>query len=412
LTDSPGKADRLQCVKSGLIWAGLWRPRLWQGATQDIGVAGASLADVNQESTFGRPVELLRLSVRDTKFAFRDISGDKARPRFIRSAVLIAYAEAAKTLGLDPYRMLRKVGLPVSTLENPDIRIRVDDFQALLNESASAGACEELGLLVGREVRLSMKGALGLLIREQPSVRAAIEALKRYLRYQNENVEIRTEEQGGLVVFTPMLLSARTRRDRRMVELTVAMYVQIFRALLGEAWMPVRVTFTHDPPKDPAPYRLTLGEVAYNQPADTIVLTLADLDTPLPNADPETAREIARHIERTATPRTESIGEVVLDLIVRLLPGGRASVDEVARHLGVDRRTVHRRLAGEGRSFTQLLETARCAVATEELSHGDQPLGVVTGLVGFSSLSTFSRWFHQTYGIQPSEFRRQAHHSA
>jgi AraC-like DNA-binding protein len=39
-------------------------------------------------------------------------------------------------------------------------------------------------------------------------------------------------------------------------------------------------------------------------------------------------------------------------------------------------------------------------------------LGVVTGLVGFSSLSTFSRWFHQTYGIQPSEFRRQAHHSA
>jgi AraC-like DNA-binding protein len=70
---------------------------------------------------------------------------------------------------------------------------------------------------------------------------------------------------------------------------------------------------------------------------------------------------------------------------------------------------VHRRLAAEGKSFTQLLDNARREVATWQLRHGDQPLGEVTALLGFSSPSTFSRWFRQAYGIQPSEFRRLTH---
>ena len=305
--------------------------------------------------------------------------------------------------------MLRKAGLPVSALDSSDIRIPADSVQVLLQQSAEAAVCEEFGLLVGKAVKLSMKGRLGLLIRQQPTVRAAIETLKHYLRFQNENVEILTEERDGGMLFMPILLSPRTRRDRQMVEMTVSMYVQILRALLGDGWMPVRVTFAHDTPANMAPYHEALGATEFNGAIDSIVLSRKDLDSPLPDADADMAREIARFMNQTATPRAEDITSIVFDLIVRLLPGGRCTVDQVAAELGVDRRTVHRRLAGEGQSFTQLLEAARREVATEELSRGDQPLGVVTGLVGFSSLSTFSRWFRQTYGIQPSEFRRLAH---
>jgi AraC-like DNA-binding protein len=194
-----------------------------------------------------------------------------------------------------------------------------------------------------------------------------------------------------------------------MVELTAAMYVQVLRALLGDSWRPVRVTFAHAAPKDLRAYREAFGAVEFDRGVDSIVLSQADLDAALPQANAEMAKEIARYIERTATPRLQSAVDIVSDLIVRLLPSGQCTVDEVASRLGVDRRTVHRRLAAEGKSFTQLLEIARREVATEELSRGDQPLGVVTGLVGFSSLSAFSRWFRQTYGIQPSEFRRLAH---
>jgi AraC-like DNA-binding protein len=351
------------------------------------------------------------LSFRDTEFTSGDTSEDKNRPRLIRSGLLLAYADVMGSLGLDPYRMMRKAGLPAVALENPDIKISVDRVRSLLVESANAGGCAEFGFLVGGAFSLSMKGPLGSLIREQPTVRAAIGALRHYLHYQNDNVEIHIDEHDGWAVIEPRLLSSLTKRDRHMVDMTVAMKVQILRALLGEAWKPVRVTFAHAPPRNPAPYRENFGAVEFNRPINSITLTKADLDTTLPGADAEMAREIARYIERRARPSSETVTDTVSDLIARMLPAGPCSVDEVAHHLGVDRRTVHRRLAGEGNSFTQLLDTARRAVATEELSKGDQPLSVIMRQAGFSSASSFSRWFHQAYGIQPSAFRRLAQHA-
>jgi len=254
-----------------------------------------------------------------------------------------------------------------------------------------------------------MMGPVGLLMREQPNVRAAVDVLRRYLRYQHDYVEIRTEPSGGGLMILPELTSARTRASRQMVDLTVAMCVQIFRSLLGDAWRPARGALARPAPADVAPYRALLGAVEFGASFTGFLMTNEDLATPLGPADPQMAREIARYIEASAAPQGASASETVSSLILRLLPYGECNVDRVAQQLGVDRRTVHRRLAAEGKSFTQLLEAARRDVATWQLSHGDQPLTEVTALVGFSSLSTFSRWFRAAYGIQPSEFRRLAH---
>jgi AraC-like DNA-binding protein len=304
--------------------------------------------------------------------------------------------------------MVRKARLPIAALEDPNLRIPVDSIRVLLSDSATAGVCEEFGLLAGHAYRLSMEGPLGSLVRAQPTVRAALAALKHYLRYHNDNVEIRIDERDGLVVFEPVLLSRLTRRDRHMVEMTVAMKMQILRALLGAAWRPVRVTFVHGPPKNLAPYRDEFGVVEFNCPLNSITLTKADLDTALPDADAEMAREIARYIERRARRSSGTTTDTASDLIERMLPTGQCNVDEVSSRLGIDRRTLHRRLAGEGQSFSQLLESVRRAVAAGQLCEGDQPLSTVMRQTGFATSSSFSRWFHRAYGVAPSEFRRLA----
>jgi AraC-like DNA-binding protein len=304
--------------------------------------------------------------------------------------------------------MLRRAGLPVAALDHPDYPIPADRLQALLADCAKSAASEEFGLLVGGAFKLSMKGPLGLLMREQSTVRASVEVLRRYLRYQGDNVEIRTAPQPGGLMVMPALLSARTRASRHMVEMTLAMYVQIFRGLLGEDWSPMRSTFAHESPADSAPHRALLGPVEFGAPVSGFVLTEEDLSTSLGAADPHMAQEIARVIEASGTLGAGvSVSETVSALILRLLPDGDCGVDRVAQHLGVDRRTVHRRLAAEGKSFTQLLDAARRDVAARQLTQGDQPLTEVAAMVGFSSLSTFSRWFRQTSGVQPSEYRRR-----
>jgi AraC-like DNA-binding protein len=345
------------------------------------------------------------------KFALGDSETVESRPRFVRSALLLAFAEAARSLGLDPYHMLRRAGLPVAALDHADYQIPVSRVQALLADSAKSANSEEFGLLVGRAFKLSLKGPLGLLMREQADVRAALEVLQRYLRYQNDNVEIRTEPVGGGLMVVPELISPRTRASRHMIDLTVAMYVQIFRGLLGDGWMPARVALARPAPADLEPYRTLLGAVEFGASFTGFLMTNSDLAKSLGGSDPQMAREIARYIEASGAPHGARASETVAALILRLLPDGECNIDRVAQHLGVDRRTVHRRLAAEGKSFTQLLEIARRDVATWQLSHGDQPLTEVTALVGFSSLSTFSRWFRTAYGMQPSEFRRMAHAS-
>jgi AraC-like DNA-binding protein len=305
--------------------------------------------------------------------------------------------------------MLRRAGLPVAALDHPDYQIPAARVQALLADCANSAASDDFGLLVGKAFRLSMKGPLGLLMREQPTVRAALEVLQRYLRYQDDSVELRiTPHDEGLIV-APELIGARTSASRQMADLTLAMYVQIFRGLLGEAWRPKWVFIARPAPDDPTPYAALGERVEFDAQSTGFLMTEADLATTLPEADPQMALEIARFIEANAQPMNATATELVTGHIRRLLPTGDCNVDRVAQLIGVDRRTIHRRLSAEGASFTELVDTIRREIVIRQLIHTDRPLSEVATLVGFSSLSTFSRWFRQAFAVQPSEYRRMAH---
>ncbi len=303
--------------------------------------------------------------------------------------------------------MLRRAGVPVAALDHPDHLIPADRIHALLADCARAANSEEFGLLVGAAYRLPLLGSLGLLLREQASVGDAVTAMRRYMRRQDENLELRAIRKGDGLMVAPELLSARSRGSRLMVEMTLTAMVQVFRGLLGKTWRPTHVAIALPQPRDPGAYAAVLGPVAWGAPVSGFVLTGQELATRRPDANPDVARELARFIEASSPPQGASMSETVRGLVARLLPGGECTVDRVAEYLGVDRRTVHRRLAAEGRSFSLILEETRREVASWQLSHGRQPLSEVTSMVGFSSLSTFSRWFRQAYGVQPSEYRRQ-----
>ena len=51
----------------------------------------------------------------------------------------------------------------------------------------------------------------------------------------------------------------------------------------------------------------------------------------------------------------------VRELVVMLLPTGACTIDRAAQHLGVDRRTIHRHLAGEGQTFSRIVEAVRAS---------------------------------------------------
>ena len=88
-----------------------------------------------------------------------------------------------------------------------------------------------------------------------------------------------------------------------------------------------------------------------------------------------------------------------------LLPGGQCTAQQVAQHLRVDRRTLHRHLSAQGLTFSALLNEVRSELVMRHLRDSDLPLGEVASLLGFAAQSSFSHWFRASFGCSVSQWR-------
>ena len=307
----------------------------------------------------------------------------------LRSASLSNYGELARSLGLDPVQMLAGVGLPPACLDNADLRVSADAVMELLERSAQLSGEQAFGLRLAQTRRLSTLGLVGMLARDEPTLREAIATLVRYGRQHNESLMARLDESNGIAVITQELLVAPSG-GRQSIELAVGAVHRILRLLLGPDWSARTVSFTHPAPVNlDVHHRLFGRAVRFSQEFNGIVLRSTDLDTPMAMADP-VMRGYAHQMLAEATP-TEATRHDVQHIILALLPTGRCNADQVALHMGVDRRTVHRRLAREGCSFSQLLQQTRQELMARHLN-GGRRLSDIASLLGFGSLSAFSRW--------------------
>ncbi len=328
-------------------------------------------------------------------------------PYMIRSAALTGYEQVARSVGLNPLAVLREVGIDPGCLVDPDIKIPADAVGRLYELAALESGVEDFGLRVAETRNLSNFGPIGLLAREEPTVRQALETIIRYLHLQNEAMSNTLEEAGSQVILGIQTAPGLHLRARQGVELSVGVMVQIIRGFLGEYWRPQLVCFEHALPRDTTYYRQFFhAPVEFNHDFSGLVCRANDLASPMPSSDPVLARYARKYLEEINIHRDAPMNEKVRQLVYVLMPSGRCTVEQVARHLGVDRRTVHRQLASTGDSFSSITTSVRRELADGYVASGDRSLSDISELLGFSALSGFSRWFHQQYGCSPTAWRR------
>ena len=88
-----------------------------------------------------------------------------------------------------------------------------------------------------------------------------------------------------------------------------------------------------------------------------------------------------------------------------LLPHGKATTSEVARQLGVSRRTLSRSLFAEGVTFARILEELRAALAQRYLRDRELPISEIAWLLGYREISSFTHAFRRWNRMSPREFR-------
>jgi len=324
----------------------------------------------------------------------------------VRSAALTHFAEVASACGLDARALVAEVGLPARCLDDPDLKVPTRSISALLDLAAERGHEPAFGLRMAETRRLSNLGPLGMLVRDEATLRSALEALVRYIHVHNESMAVSVEQVSNLVVIRTELVAEGGQSVRQATEIVVAVLFRVLRVFMGAAWHPRLVCFSHPPPPTLAVHRRVLGPaVEFNHEFNGIVCNAADLDAPNPGADPVMARLTRQLVEQGERART-TLADRVRELVVLLLPRGHCQVEVVAQHLGFDRRTVARRLAAEGTTFSALVDSVRSDLVGRYLSEGSRPLADVAALLGFSAPSAFSRWHRQRFSVAAREQRR------
>ena len=334
-------------------------------------------------------------------------------PRLIRSATLNDYVEVARSVGLDPYGMVAAHGLPAACLANPELRIPMTAVARLLEDSAARSARPDFGLRLAERRSLSNLGVLALLVREQPTIRKALEALAGYMHLHSDGLRLTIAEEAELVTIGLAIDSGRPLPIRQGIELGLGFIHRSLNQLLGSRWRPQTICLTHNAPARTDAHRRFFGtDVEFGQEYNAIICLTHDIEAAVPTSDPAIARHIQQYLDTVAPRPNATMRDSARECIYLTLPSGLCSADRVAKHLGVDRRTLHRHLAREEETFTSLLNAVRAELVTRYIGNRDRSLSSVSELLGFSALSAFSRWFRSRFGCSVSQWRVSAGRAA
>jgi AraC-like DNA-binding protein len=91
------------------------------------------------------------------------------------------------------------------------------------------------------------------------------------------------------------------------------------------------------------------------------------------------------------------------------LSDGHPSINIAAGIIGVSARTLQRRLAEDGQTYSAMIQQARFEVASELLEQPELKIIDVAYAAGYEDPSHFSRAFRRIAGVSPREYRQHIH---
>ena len=328
----------------------------------------------------------------------------------LRSASISGYFDVTRRLGLNPFELVRQVGLDAAVLTNPEDRIPISAACQLLELTAQKASCPALGLRIADTRQQFGTGVINVLLAHKSTLREVLFAAAQYRHLLNEALAVYVETTGDTVTIREEIVAEPGTPTTQAIELAIGVLTRHSSVLLGAHWNPSSVHFTHRAPADLTFHRRFFGcPLSFGSDFNGVVCAAADLDYPNPSADPELVRYAESLVDPLNTAKTDSIALEVRKAIYLLLPLEQAAVEPVARHMGLSVRTMQRQLKSANTSFSELVEDVRHDLAERYMSNPGYPIGRVAALLGYTQQGSFTTWFASRFHMTPREWR--IHHA-
>ena len=304
--------------------------------------------------------------------------------------------------------MLDGLGLSADALRDPAARVPIEICTTLVERAQRLTGEPALAVYMGMQMRLSSHGFLGFAAMTASTIREAISLAVRFSATRTSAIGLSSYTEGDTAA---LVIEERTPlgglREFAVLGLIVGLW-QIGQALTGRMLAgSAECSFPAPEFVRRVPF-LTGDFLRFGQPANRLVFATSLLDLPLKSADP-VAMQLARaQCERELAAVVDAgFPGRVRAAIVGGEDGGEAFRDlgEVAQRLHVSTRTLKRRLAEQGTSFSEILDDMRRQRALLLLENRELAIGEVAARLGYTEVPNFTRAFRRWTGKTPAAYR-------
>lgn len=323
------------------------------------------------------------------------------------------YLRAAQDYHIDPALALKATGLPAGILDNSVARIRGRDFQTLIRWLIERSNDPLFGLKSAQYVQPGSYSLVGYMAMNARTAREALHLTPEYEAIVGDMGITRIEKHGPHIAMRWICQYDDPVVRPHMIDNVLGSWL-IFARWLADLpeRKPERVQF--ESPTPAAEHLMTYQEVfqaplEFGAPRNALIIHESVLDTPLRQPDPTLLRTLEQQAA-TVMAEIRQRHPIVMQtrsLLRNLMEESLPRREKVAEQLGLNERTLQRRLQEAGTGYQQLLDDLRRETATDWLCHSQMPISDMASRLGFSEARSFHRRFKAWTGMTPGEYRQR-----
>lgn len=293
-----------------------------------------------------------------------------------------------------------------SCLDDPDLRIPLNDYVQIWNNALAISKDKALGLHIGEQSDSSAMGLVANVLIHEESFSDSLSQYARLYSLVNDGIklELVKGEKTSTLFFKHLDPTYYNIQD---IERTLTICLTRTRLFIQKDIQLSRVGFAHAQQDYHAEYlRIFNCPVEFQQNTSFLEIDNDFLSHSPLGKNPYTRSALLNYSNRALNKiNRKRFSNQVRSHIIDLLQHKKADVDEVAKRLHMSRHTLYRKLKLEDVAFQGLVEDIRKEKAIAMVKEPQPSLSEVAFLLGFSELSSFSRAFKRWTGKSPKQYR-------
>ena len=319
-------------------------------------------------------------------------------------------ARAIAERGADPDVVMRLSGVDPERLLRPGERVPRTVMRRLWANAVTETGDPAIGLATGAYFSPASSRALGLGWLASSTLRQGLNRLTKYSGVVTSGVNMTLVENDEEVALHVVPSGDETDLAPEAIDAFFSITARMCRIVTQRKFIPSAVFLRRKDPGVGDAYRKALGvDPAFDSDCDAFQISHEEAHSRLPGADAELATELDRLSERyLAVLETGRMSASVREILEELLPTGNPTLENVARVMHRNPKSIQRKLAAEGLSFRELHEQTRKALALRYVRDPEVSLSRIAQMLGFSDQSNFNRAFRRWAGSSPGSFRKKA----